>query len=53
MPATKLQKSSDFRGQSFFIGIDVHKSDGLADFPLMFRKGFPAPFPAGSAGNPT
>jgi transposase len=26
MPGTKLQKSSDFRGQSFFIGIDVHKS---------------------------
>src|ERR1700733_12583320 len=26
MPSTKLQKSNDFRGQSFFIGIDVHKN---------------------------
>jgi transposase len=26
MPSTKLQKSSDFRGQSFFIGLDVHKT---------------------------
>jgi hypothetical protein len=26
MPSTKLQKFSDFQGQSFFIGIDVHKS---------------------------
>jgi transposase len=26
MPTTKLQKSIDFRGQSFFVGIDVHKS---------------------------
>lgn len=26
MPSTKLQNSSDFRGQSFFIGLDVHKS---------------------------
>jgi transposase len=25
MPTTKLQKSIDFRGQNFFIGIDVHK----------------------------
>jgi transposase len=25
MPTTKLQKFSDFRGQSFFIGLDVHK----------------------------
>jgi transposase len=26
MPTTKLQNSNDFRGQSFFIGIDVHKN---------------------------
>jgi transposase len=26
MPTTKLQKSIDFRGQSFFVGIDVHKN---------------------------
>ena len=26
MPNTKLQKSIDFRGQNFFIGLDVHKN---------------------------
>jgi transposase len=26
MPNTKLQKSIDFRGQKFFIGLDVHKN---------------------------
>jgi hypothetical protein len=26
MPSTKLSNSSDFEGQAFYIGIDVHKN---------------------------